>query len=426
MFARALLGVVLLGCLFGWVTPAEAQPSQALEMVTLVNQYRAERGLGALAIHPALMAAAQSHVDWMVATGNYGHTGEGGSSPADRAKAAGYPTAGWYVYENWTGGATPQQALAWWDASPIHHQTLNLQGFEHIGVGYSAGGRRGIYVLIVAKPSLPVGSDAADAAPPDDGPTPFYVEPIVQAAPGPDGTIIHVVGEGQTAWDIAVVYDVDLDEMLALNALRRPVVLRPGDQIIVKLGPNAIPPTREPLTHIVREGDTAWAVAAIYGLTLDELLALNGIDRSTVLHPGDLLLIRAPEPTAETSAPPAETTTLPTFTPVPLTITASPIPVAFAPTWTHTPTETEIPLTITPSPVPVTFVPTWIYTSTVRAVAALPTATFTLMATSTPAPVRADTREDRGVGRAALVGVGVAAAGLAVLFGGAALALRRR
>jgi hypothetical protein len=64
----------------------------------------------------------------------------------------------------------------------------------------------------------------------------------------------------------------------------------------------------------------------------------------------------------------------------------------------------------------------------VRAVAALPTATttLTLTATSTPAPVRADTREDRGVGRAALVGVGVAAAGLVVLFGGAALALRRR
>jgi LysM repeat protein len=308
-------GVILVAALLLAVAAPRvtAQPDQAIQMINLVNQYRAARGLGTLQIHPALMTAAQTHVDWMVATGNYGHTGEGGTQPWQRAKAAGYPTAGWYVYENWTGGSTPQEALDWWDNSPVHHQTLNLQSFDHIGVGYASNGRRGIYVLMVAQPSLPEGEsgssdvgNASEAAGPAEEtgpppPTPYYVEPIVQAEPREDGTIMHTIGQGQTAWDIAVVYDVDLDEMLAINGLERPVILFPGDEIIVKLGPDATPPPREPTTHVVQDGESAWTIAAIHGITLDELLIANGLERPAILQPGQTVIV--PPPTTPTPTP---------------------------------------------------------------------------------------------------------------------------
>lgn len=281
-----------------------AQPGPALEVVNLVNQYRAARGLNTLATHPALMAAAQTHVDWMVETGSYGHTGPGGSTPGDRAAAAGYPTNGWYVYENWVGGGgmTPTAAIEWWDASPIHHQTLNLEGFEHIGVGYTPGGIGGVFVLLIAKPSPPPDPTPKPGQPagptPTPGPptpTPFYVEPLVLATPDADGTIIHVIGVGQTAWDIAAVYGVDLNEMLDLNRLTRPVVLHPGDSVIVKLGPNATPPQLGPQTHVVQDGESAWTVAAIYGLTLDDLLIINGLQRPAILQPGDVLIVQYPD-----------------------------------------------------------------------------------------------------------------------------------
>lgn len=301
-----LAGVIALAALLamgGGDRSVTAQPDEATAMIALVNEYRAARGLNVLEVHPSLMIAAQSHVDWMVRTGNFGHTGEGGSTPAQRAAEAGYPTAGWYVYENWTGGSTPAEALAWWDQSPVHHQTLNLQGFDHIGVGYAPNGRRGIYVLIVAQPSLPAAGDDSDssdgptAIPGTPTPTPYYVAPLIRAEPDEEGTIFHVVGQGQTAWDIAIVYGVELDDMLALNGLKRPAILHPGDEIIVLLGPNATPPPRMPTSHIVQEGESAWTIAAIYGITVDELLTANELVRPAILQPGDEIIVPPPQPT---------------------------------------------------------------------------------------------------------------------------------
>ncbi len=287
-----------------------AQGSRAQEVIAQVNAYRAGFGLPALATHPALMAAAQSHVEWMVSTGNYGHTGANGSRPADRAKAAGYPTYGSWVLENWVGGGnmSPAEAISWWDASPIHKQTLTAANYEHIGVGHTTSGRGDIYVLLIARPSPPpTPTPDPDAGPPPTPgpptPTPYYVEPIVKNEPDAEGTIWHTVGEGQTAWAIAAVYDVDLEEMLSVNYLQRPVYLYPGDKIIVKLGPNATPPPREPTTYTVQEGESAWTVAALHGITLDQLLEANGLQRPAILQPGDVLIVPPPQTATPTPTP---------------------------------------------------------------------------------------------------------------------------
>jgi LysM domain len=80
---------------------------------------------------------------------------------------------------------------------------------------------------------------------------------------------------------------------------------------------------------VVRQGETAWTIAARYGLTLDELLNLNGLSRGTSLQPGDKLLIRRPEPST-TPPPPTQaamvSTQTPTASPVPTGTTPSPSP----------------------------------------------------------------------------------------------------
>lgn len=305
-----LAGLIAALLLPGGGARTQAQSGPAQELIALVNQYRTARGLNALAVHPALMAAAQGHVDWMVANNSYGHTGAGGSTPGDRARAAGYPTNGATVYENWVGGGgmTPAEAIEWWNASPIHYATLNLANYQHIGVGYSTAGRGAVYVLLIARPVEPTptprpGQAAAAEPPGPPTPTPYYVEPIVRATPDGEGTIVHLVGAGQTAWDIAIVYEVDLNEMLAINGLQRPVVLHPGDELIVKLGPNATPPPRAPRYHTVSEGESAWTIAAIYGITLDALLEANGLVRPAILQPGQVVIVPPPQPPTPTPTP---------------------------------------------------------------------------------------------------------------------------
>jgi len=141
-----------------------------------------------------------------------------------------------------------------------------------------------------------------------------------------------VVEMGQTAWAIAVRYGVDLDELLALNNLPPDPVLFPGDELIIRLAPGQTPPApSQPATHTIREGEAAWTIAANYGLTVDELLALNNLSEGVILHPGDELIIRQP---------PAPTLTItPTHAPVALVATATTTLVA-------------VSVTIAPSPPP--------------------------------------------------------------------------
>ena len=84
------------------VPPAGAQDPGS-QVIALVNGLRASHGLPALSPHPSLNVAAQIQANWVIASGNWGHTGEGGSSPQDRATAAGYQASGTPVSDTQPG-----------------------------------------------------------------------------------------------------------------------------------------------------------------------------------------------------------------------------------------------------------------------------------------------------------------------------------
>src|SRR5690606_23819994 len=77
---------------------------------------------------------------------------------------------------------------------------------------------------------------------------------------------------------------------LAINGLKRPAILHPGDEIYVRLGPDMMPAPRT-VHHVVVEGESAWTIAAIYNVTLDALLEANQLERPVILKPGDILVI---------------------------------------------------------------------------------------------------------------------------------------
>ena len=88
-------------------------------------------------------------------------------------------------------------------------------------------------------------------------------------------------------------------------------------------------PTPDPANAIlivVQPNDSLWSIAAAAGLSLDQLLTLNGLTETAVIQPGDQLIVgySDPEPTA-TPTQPAPTVT-PTRPPPPPTETAVPPP----------------------------------------------------------------------------------------------------
>ena len=280
---------LLFGMLFLFLgRPASAQSGAAAEILQRVNQVRAEHGLPPYRYNATLAVAAQNHANWMAANVTYTHTGAGGSSPQDRANAAGYNG---YVSENIVGGTgmTPAQGVIWWRNSPIHYRMMVSTRYSEAGVAFATNGTHNMYVLVMGRPA-----GGVDVPGPEPQSEPLIITPITLAEPREDGSIVHVVEEGQALWQIAAHYEVELDEMMLINGMDEDTVLQPGDEVFVRLADDATPPPTPtpPLTYVVREGDNAWIIAARFDVELETLFYLNGLTEESVLRPGETVKVR--------------------------------------------------------------------------------------------------------------------------------------
>ncbi|PIE81055.1 MAG: hypothetical protein CSA11_06250 [Chloroflexi bacterium] len=273
-------------------TAVSAQ-SPTSDILNLVNQLRASYGLPGFTYDPQLAAAAQAHANWMSQTAVYSHTGAGGSTPQTRANATGYPG---YVSENIVGGTnlTPAGGVTWWRNSPVHFATMISNRHIQAGVGFAQGHDQNFYVLVVGYPSEKPPQAAAREETVTYVDAPFFVEPIAVNAPNEDGSITHTLQEGHTLWAISARYEVPISEILLYNAITEDSVIQPGDVLIIRLADGAEPPPTPtpPVHHIVRDGDNSWSIAAWYNITLADFLWYNGMNENDMLQPGDEVKIR--------------------------------------------------------------------------------------------------------------------------------------
>jgi hypothetical protein len=65
-------------------------------------------------------------------------------------------------------------------------------------------------------------------------PTLETIIPIRVSEANPDGSVIHEVKEGQTLWNIAAAYQVNLGEILRLNGLNEGSLIYPGQKLLIK------------------------------------------------------------------------------------------------------------------------------------------------------------------------------------------------
>lgn len=131
--------------------PIPSPPPEGLALLlALHNESRNANGLSSLALDGRLCRAAQNHAAWMARNERLSHTGEGGSSPGSRAKAAGYK---WIrVGENIAKGYSNERAVfnGWWN-SPDHRSNI-LGPYKHVGFGRAMGDAK-YWVALFASPS---------------------------------------------------------------------------------------------------------------------------------------------------------------------------------------------------------------------------------------------------------------------------------
>jgi uncharacterized protein YkwD len=107
------------------------------ETVRLINEVRAQHGLGPLAYNETLAQAAQAHANDCQQRGWCSHTGSDGADIKTRILRAGYTPTGWA--ECWAQSRSPQHAVdMWMDEVPpddAHRRTLLTTWLTEIGVG---------------------------------------------------------------------------------------------------------------------------------------------------------------------------------------------------------------------------------------------------------------------------------------------------
>lgn len=118
----------------------------------------------------------------------------------------------------------------------------------------------------------------------------------------------YTVQPGDTVFSIATGFGLRTADVLAWNGLTARSVIHPGQTLSLTGASSPTPaPTAAPAvaaTHTVVAGDTAFGIARTYGTTVDAVLAANGLNRSSVIYPGQILAISgSPASAAATTAP---------------------------------------------------------------------------------------------------------------------------
>jgi uncharacterized protein YkwD len=114
-------------------------------VLCLINQERANNGEQPLRDDPALDAAAEAHVQDMLANDYFEHVSPSGSTPVDRVRASGYlqpVPAGYVIGENLAWGtlslASPEAIVAAWIGSPGHLANILESAYRDTGIAIAA------------------------------------------------------------------------------------------------------------------------------------------------------------------------------------------------------------------------------------------------------------------------------------------------
>lgn len=157
--------------------------------------------------------------------------------------------------------------------------------------------------------------------------------PTITETPTPTGPFVYEVVEGDTLWDIATRFNVDLFVLIAINGLdpSNPVI-DIGDKLTIPTADTQLPtPTAIPanlrrgtiVEHFVLPGETLAVIAALYNSTIDAIVDENELENANDIFAGQKLRVPVnlvtPVPTNTPSTPSTLITAPPaaTVTPTP-------------------------------------------------------------------------------------------------------------
>jgi LysM repeat protein len=260
---------------------------------------------------PIVNAVAQSTAAIMAANNMSWHIG----NVRGRLASAGYGNGGTvWATENFavsSGGMGIDEIMAIW-ADPDHMRPAVEAAYCNVGAGVAqTSDGKTYYVLQAAYVSgQACGSSSpspAGTSQPGTGSSsiPQIIVPVNIATPDAEGRIYHVVQAGQSFWSIAIAYQITIQDLETWNNLSRNTPLQTGQRLYIPnkdtegyAAPTPIgmivvqtPNTDGKIIHEVQPYQALITIADAYNITVEQILALNGLQEDWPLQVGQKLLI---------------------------------------------------------------------------------------------------------------------------------------
>jgi LysM repeat protein len=222
---------------------AQAANVSAYDLILAMNTLRMSYGLPALREDPLINAVAQATAETMAANQMSWHIG----NVSGRLAAAGYGGgAKVWATENFAVGdhSIDEIMVIWSDASHMIPAVNPAYCDVGAGVARSANGRT-YYVLQAAytashacgeyKPlaGLPPQGGGNSAPGSNSGGAPQLIVPVKKATPDAQGRVFHVVETGQSFWAIAIAYKITIQDLETWNNISRDSVLKVGQRLFI-------------------------------------------------------------------------------------------------------------------------------------------------------------------------------------------------
>jgi LysM repeat protein len=290
--------------------PAPSSQVSAYELILAMNTLRVSYGLPALIEDPIINAVAQSTAQIMAANNMSWHIGD----VRGRIASAGYGGGGTvWATENFavsSGGMGIDQIMAAW-ADPDHMRPAVNPAYCHVGAGIATVNGKTYFILQAAyvggQECGPYVSSADGTSQPGAGPVPVpqIIIPVKIATPDADGRIYHTVQAGQSFWSIAIAYQITIQDLEVWNNITRDIPLQSGQRLFIPSNNTEGYATPTPIGMVVPSGPDAdgkiihevqpyqalITISNAYNVSVDRILALNGLQADWPLQIGQNLLI---------------------------------------------------------------------------------------------------------------------------------------
>jgi len=144
-----------------------------------------------------------------------------------------------WVTENWARGSglTPSECVygSWNDSAHMGNMLTTWHNEFGAGVALDI---QGLTVYVVdfghSSGSVPIQPTITPGGPTSTTAPLLY--PVTTTTPNPDGSVKHIVKYGQTLYGIAEAYGITLADLLALNGLTEDSAIYPDDELIIVPG----------------------------------------------------------------------------------------------------------------------------------------------------------------------------------------------